>query len=121
MQFWVYLLLCADGKYYVGSHRGDDVDNRVREHNEGLDPNAFTFRRRPVELIWAGEFSDPAEMVNFERQMKGWSRAKKEAFAKGDWAKLKDLSKSRTAPPIRELGKFYRLTHPHPRQEPDSS
>tara|TARA_R110000787_G_scaffold238786_1_gene344983 strand:- start:289 stop:648 length:360 start_codon:yes stop_codon:yes gene_type:complete len=119
MQFWVYLLLCADGKYYVGSHRGDDVETRVWTHNQGSDPKAFTFRRLPVELVWAGAFPDPTSMVSFERQMKGWSRAKKEAFVRGDWARLKALSKSQTAPPIRELGKFYKLTHPDSQEEPD--
>ena len=121
MAFWVYLLLCADGKYYVGSHRGDDVENRVWAHNEGIDPKAFTFRRRPVELIWAGAFPDPGSMVNFERQMKGWSRAKTEAFILGDWTRLKTLSKSQTAPPIRELGKFHKLAHSDTLHEPDSS
>jgi len=121
MQFWVYLLLCADGKYYVGSHRGDDVENRVWTHNQGSDPKAFTFRRRPVELVWAGAFPAPNSMVNFERQMKGWSRAKKDAFVQGDWTRLRALSKSQSAPPIRELGKFYKLTHPDSREEPDSS
>jgi len=112
MQFWVYLLRCADGKYYIGSHRGDDVEPRVWEHNEGIDPKAFTYSRRPVTLVWCGAFSDPTEMVNFERQMKGWTRAKKEAFVRGDWDRLQALSKSRTSPPVREKGRFYKLTHP---------
>ena len=32
---WVYMLRCADGSYYVGSHRGDDVTARVCEHQQG--------------------------------------------------------------------------------------
>tara|TARA_R110000796_G_scaffold66967_8_gene153869 strand:- start:2150 stop:2515 length:366 start_codon:yes stop_codon:yes gene_type:complete len=121
MQFWVYLLQCADGKYYVGSHRGDDVGARVWEHNEGINSKAFTYSRRPVTLLWCGAFADPAEMVSFERQMKGWTRAKKEAFVQGDWERLKALSKSRTAPTVREKGRFYKLTHPDKPQDPDSS
>jgi len=121
MQFWVYLLQCADGKYYVGSHRGSDVDARVGEHNEGINPKAFTFSRRPVRLLWCGAFADPAEIVSFERQMKGWTRAKKEAFVQGDWEGLKALSKSRTAPPVREKGRFYKLTHPDKPKDGGSS
>ena len=47
---WVYILRCADGRYYVGSHRGPDIDLRVGEHSAGKYPEAWTFRRRPVEL-----------------------------------------------------------------------
>ena len=50
--------------------------------------------------------------------MKGWSRAKKDAFVKGDWTRLKALAKSQTAPPIRERGKFYKLTQPDSQEEP---
>lgn len=121
MQFWVYLLQCADGKYYVGSHRGDDVEVRVWEHNEGVNPKAFTFSRRPVELLWCGAFADPSEMVGFERQMKGWTRAKKEAFVREDWERLKALSKSHTAPFVREKGRFYKLTHPGGPKDENSS
>ena len=110
MEFFVYILRCSNGAYYVGSHRGDNVAARVAEHNAGVDRKAYTFRYRPVELIWSCAFSDPTDMVSFERQLKGWSRAKKEAFMRSDWAELKQLSKSRTAPAIHERGRFYLLT-----------
>lgn len=112
MLIWVYLLECADGKFYVGSHRGADPEDRVAEHNAGLFPEAWTFNRRPVRLLWAGDFSDPLEAVSFERQMKGWTRAKKIAFVEQDWEQLKTLSRSQTAPAVTERGRFYRLTHP---------
>ena len=112
MQFWVYILECADGSFYVGSHRGDDPEARVHEHNQGIYPKAYTYRRRPVRLVWSGDFEDPNDAVYFERQLKGWTRAKKIAFINGDWAELKSLAKSRTAPPIHAKGLFYRLTHP---------
>jgi putative endonuclease len=111
MQIWVYLLECADGRFYVGSHRGPYPEDRVDEHNAGLYPKAWTYRRRPVRLIWAGDFEDPSEAVAFERQMKGWTRAKKIAFVTQDWEKLKALSQSRTAPAVHTRGRFYKLTH----------
>ena len=49
-------------------------------------------------------------MVAFERQLKGWSRKKKEALMTSDWAELKRLSKSRTSPAIHEEGRFYLST-----------
>ena len=121
MRIWVYVLECADGRLYVGSHRGEDVAARVWDHNEGVSKTAYTYHRRPVTLVWAGEFEDPAEAVAFERQMKGWTRAKKVAFIAEDWDTLKKLSRSRTAPPIHEKGKFYRLTHPEAGDKKGSS
>ena len=110
MQFFVDILRCANGTYYVGSHRGDDVMTRVHERNQGRDPKAYTYNRRPVELLWSEVFEDPNDMVDAERRLKGWSRAKKEAYIKGDLSKLKSLAKSRTAPPDPTKSKFYKLT-----------
>jgi len=110
MNFFVYILRCSNGAYYVGSHRGQDVETRVYQHNEGIDTKAFTYRFRPVELLWSCQFDDPTDMVEFEQQLKGWSRKKKEAFMRSDWAELKELSKSRTAPAIHEKGRFYLST-----------
>lgn len=95
MGAWVYILQCRDGKYYVGSYRGSHIENRVGEHNAGTY-RGYTFSRRPVELLWANEFQSIAEAVRLERQLKGWSRAKKEAFMADDVVYLKDLSKRRT-------------------------
>ncbi len=97
---YVYMVRCADGSYYVGSHRGDDPDARVWEHNEGADKRAYTFKRRPVELVWSDYFYRYEEMVACERQIKGWSRAKKEALIRGDGAALKALSKRGVRPSL---------------------
>ena len=89
---FVYMLCCADGRYYVGSHRGDTVEKRVEQHNDGIDTHSYTFRRRPVELVWCEYFNRYDEMVACERQIKGWSRAKKEALMRSDGAALWALS-----------------------------
>lgn len=89
---FVYIVQCADGSYYVGSHRGDDVLVRASQHNEGLDAHSYTFRRRPVDLVWSEYFYRYDDMVACERQIKGWSRAKKEALIRGDGAALRALS-----------------------------
>ncbi len=88
-QGFVYILRCADNSYYVGSHRGTGVSERVEAHNMGQDPKAYTFSRRPVACIWSEWFTRFEDAAAFERQVKGWSRAKKEAFMRGDLAQLR--------------------------------
>ena len=95
---YVYILKCADGKYYVGTYRGRDLATRVGEHNSGKDKSAWTFKHRPVDLQWSTFFSRFDEAIAFEKQIKKWSRAKKEAPMSGDVAQLKQLSVSRSAP-----------------------
>lgn len=90
---WVYMLRCADGSYYVGKYQGPDLDWRVSEHNEAHYPDAYTAKRRPVELVWSDWFSRYDDAVALERRLKGWSRAKKYALIRGDAASLKAFSR----------------------------
>jgi putative endonuclease len=110
VRIWVYILKCADGRYYVGSHRGEDVGQRVDEHNAGVWPDAWTHSRRPVTLAWADYFDSAIQAIAFERQLKGWSRAKKEAVISGQWSKLKWLAKrgpaNKPAPAERAASSF---------------
>ncbi|WP_091147039.1 GIY-YIG nuclease family protein [Novosphingobium sp. CF614] len=85
MAFWAYILRCADGKYYTG--HTEDLERRMAEHHHGGACD-FTSRRRPVLLIWCAEFPTRYEALSAELRVKKWSRAKKEALAASDWAKL---------------------------------
>jgi len=67
---WIYIVKCSDGSYYTGSHRGDDVEYRAAEHNDG-QPGSYTYSRRPVVLVWANEFQSIREGIGWERQIKG--------------------------------------------------
>lgn len=90
--FFVYILNCSDGSYYTGIT--NDVFLRVDQHNQGLDPKAFTFSRRPVKLVWHEEFLNPEEAISREKQIKGWNRKKKEALIGGNYDLLPGLSMS---------------------------
>jgi predicted GIY-YIG superfamily endonuclease len=92
-RYWVYMLLCADGSYYVGVT--NNVEARVAQHAEGMDITCYTFRRRPVRLVFAEWFSSPGEAIHAEKRLKGWSRAKKQALAQGDWELIHVLAKDR--------------------------
>lgn len=91
---WVYILKCSDGSYYVGSHRGEDVGKRVLEHQTGFG-GGHTSRRLPVKLVFSQHFQRIDEAISAERQLKGWSRAKKEALIAGDFELLQQKSKRR--------------------------
>src|SRR5688572_3509414 len=87
---YVYMLLCSDDSYYVGVT--NDIERRLIEHNSGLDPKAYTFRKTPVKLVWHESFIDPNEAIDFEKQLKGWNRKKKEALIEGNWNRIKEVS-----------------------------
>ena len=66
---------------------------------------SYTFKRRPVKLVYCAEFGNVDEAIAWEKQIKGWSRAKKVAFISENWELLHDLAK-RTQ---REAGLVLRL------------
>lgn len=92
MSFYVYILRCADGSYYTG--HTDDLERRVAEHQSGALPG-YTHDRRPVELMWAQDFPTRIDALERERQVKDWSRAKKEALFAGDWQSVSVAARSR--------------------------
>ena len=94
MSFWVYILRCADGSYYTG--QTDDLERRDAEHQSGTWP-WYTSSRRPVTVVYSEAFSTREEALACERKIKGWSRMKKEAMMRGDWAEVSRLGKGRGA------------------------
>ncbi|WP_082466008.1 TrmH family RNA methyltransferase [Sphingomonas sp. Leaf38] len=89
MTFWAYVVRCADDSYYTG--HTDDLERRIGQHNLGEIPG-YTQTRRPVELMWSQEFPSRQEALAAEFQVKGWSRRKKEALARQDWADPHDAA-----------------------------
>jgi len=76
------MLRCADKSYYVG--HTDELDLRVAQHQSG-EIEGYTFKRRPVELVWTQEAATREEALTAELRIKGWGRSKKEALIRGDW------------------------------------
>ena len=89
-QYFVYILKCADGSYYTGIT--NNLERRFNEHQSGYNPTAYTHNRRPVELVFYTDFPDPTQAIAFEKQVKGWSRKKKEAIIDRNWDRLKLLA-----------------------------
>lgn len=88
---WVYILKCADGTYYTGSTTG--LEARVVKHQLGYY-GGYTAARRPVTLMWSEQFANIKYAIAAERQIKGWSRRKKEALMRGDFDLLHELAQS---------------------------
>ena len=91
MSAYLYILRCADGSYYVGTTR-TTLEIRAAQHNDGTF-GGYTARRRPVILVFHQEFANVTDAIAAERQVKNWSRAKKDALIRGDFAALRDLSR----------------------------
>ncbi|PIF47127.1 putative endonuclease [Chryseobacterium sp. 52] len=89
-QYFVYILKCSDGSYYTGVTH--DIEVRLTQHQSGKFSESYTHKRRPVELVFFCEFNDATQAILFEKQVKGWSRKKKEAIINENWEKLKELS-----------------------------
>lgn len=87
---WVYILKCSDGSYYVGY--STNLEKRLRQHNSGYNSASYTATRRPVSLFYHHEFDSVKEAMLAEKQIKGWSRNKKEALAKGNFLLLHELA-----------------------------
>jgi predicted GIY-YIG superfamily endonuclease len=92
MAFYAYMLHCNGGYFYTG--QTEDMDVRLAQHEQGLVPG-FTRDHRPVKLVWCELFPTRDEAKAAERRIKGWSRAKKLALIRGDWAEVSRLAKSR--------------------------
>ena len=88
--FYVYILLCSDSSYYI--RHTDDIEKRIAEHNLG-ESGCYTTTRLPVKVVFIDTFATRYEALAMERQIKKWSRKKKEALIEGDWNKIGLLSK----------------------------
>lgn len=92
-QSYVYIIKCSDDSYYTGIT--SDLTKRITEHKIGKHKDSFTYSRRPLELVFFAEFTGINFAIETEKQIKKWSRAKKEALINGEFEKLPNLAKKR--------------------------
>ena len=110
MKGYVYILECGDGSYYTGSTR--DIEKRLWEHQNYQGAN-YTKKKQPVRLVFCEEFKRIDEAFAREKQIQGWSHAKKKALIEGKYNMLPELSKNYTQYP-RETASTSSLTGPDP-------
>ena len=92
MPFYVYILECADSTYYTG--HTDNLDQRMAQHSNGT-ASSYTSKRRPLKLLWATDCQSREQAFELEKQLQGWSRAKKQALMRGAFGALPGLSANR--------------------------
>jgi len=91
--YYVYILKCKDDSYYTGIT--SDLNKRVFEHQAGKHTDSYTFKRRPIQLVYYAEFTNVIMAIDIEKKIKKWSRAKKEALINGKFEKLANLAKKK--------------------------
>ena len=105
--FWVYILECADKSYYIG--HTDNLEKRLYEHEHSLN-TCYTSGKFPVRLVYSCEFNNRDDALSRERQLKGWSRKKKQALINKDWCSLIEYSKSKDDCPSTSSGRTVQNT-----------
>jgi putative endonuclease len=91
--YYIYILKCSDGTSYTGIT--NNIERRLIEHEEGINPDSYTFKRRPVELQFYESFTEVKQAIGFEKKIKKWSAQKKKALIEANWDKLKELAECR--------------------------
>jgi putative endonuclease len=91
--YYVYILKCADKTYYTGIT--SKLDKRLKEHQSAIHKTSYTAQRLPVKLEWYALFSEPEKAIQFEKRIKKWSRAKKQALIAGVYDDLIGLGKKK--------------------------
>ena len=92
-QSYVYILKCSDGTFYTGVT--SNLSKRLFQHETGHFPDCYTFKRRPVKLAFYCEFTDITIAFEKEKQIKKWSKAKKQALIDGNYDDLPNLAKKK--------------------------
>ena len=92
--YYVYILECSDNSYYTGVT--NNLDKRMHQHQSGENKSCYTFSRRPVILRYSIHCNDIKQAIAWEKQIKGWTRKKKQALFSDNWETIKILSKNYT-------------------------
>jgi len=100
--YYVYILQCSDGLTYTGFT--NNISRRIDEHERGLNTSCFTFKRRPITLIFQQEFNDVNQAIYFEKRIKKWSAKKKLALANEDFDLLQLLAQCKNESHAKNIG-----------------
>lgn len=86
--FHLYILRSTSDKLYIG--HTNNLERRLQDHKSG---NGAKFVKvfGEFSLVYDEDFETRSDAMKREKQLKGWTRAKKEALISGNTKLLKDL------------------------------
>ena|SRR3989344_9356486 len=88
----VYIIRSTDNQLYIG--QTNNIEKREKEHISKSSKSAkFVRDGEDFQLVYTEEYPTRKDAMEREKQLKGWTRAKKEALISGDKELLKALSK----------------------------
>jgi len=87
-QYYVYIMTNRSGTLYAGVT--NDITRRVFEHKQ-KSVLGFTSKYNIFRLIWTEAFSSPSDAIAREKQIKGWTRAKKLALIRSTNPQFREL------------------------------
>lgn len=90
-KFWTYIVASKSGTLYVGMT--NDLDRRVFEHKHKL-AKGFTAKYGCDRLVWFEEWSGPRQAIEREKQLKGWTRARKIVLIEEENPRWADLAET---------------------------
>lgn len=89
MSWYIYILFCDQKIYYVGST--NNVERRLIEHQ--TKQSNFTHKFSEIKLVYHEKLDSKEKALSREKQIKGWSFAKKKALIDGEFEFLRKLCK----------------------------
>ena len=90
MQYFVYILRFSDNSLYIG--QTNNLEQRFIDHCNKADRSSkFSKEHGSFKLVYQEKYVSRLESMRREKQLKGWTRAKKEALIAGDKNLLKKL------------------------------
>ena len=100
MKGYMYILECADHSYYTGSTK--NLEKRLWEHDHFQGAN-YTRKKHPSILVYVEEFNRIDDAFYREKQIQGWSHAKKKALIDANRDQLVEFSKNYTQFPRKKV------------------
>lgn len=81
--FYIYILRSSDNQLYIG--QTNNLQNRENQQvNKTKKAAKFIKDGKEFHLVYSEEYKTRLEAMRREKQLKGWTRIKKEALITGD-------------------------------------
>lgn len=95
--FFVYIMSNRSRTLYIGMT--NNLARRVYEHRHPTD-DSFTARYHLTRLVYAETFSNVRDAVAYEKQLKGWTRARKLELIEASNPEWRDLAEEWLGPTL---------------------